>query len=438
MMSLNAIIQIVMELFGCLFCLIMTVTLSHDRNRGGKSKRYLFWMNISTAVLLLSDAFAWIFRGYDGILGYYMVRISNFAVFFEGYVIIIFYTLYLNSKLTESEQKKTKVWIRAIFVICITGMVLLAVNCINGMYYYFDADNFYHRAAGYPPLLIIGLIPDIIDLFILIRNRKSMSIQGFLSFLSYLLLPGAAMVALFFYYGISLTNIAILISMIYMAMVSYRENYEKMLAQEKELSEMKEKMLISQIGPHFIYNSLSTIKHLCRTDPEEAVNAIDEFASFLRSNIDSLGTADCISFEDEVEHVKNYIALEKRRFGDRVNVIWALDDKNFMIPAMTLQPIVENAVKHGITKRQNGGTISIYSKNVRAGEASSFPDYYEIAVEDDGVGFNTDAVCEDDGCAHIGISNVRKRLELMCGGSLTVTSAEGKGTRAVIIIPVKG
>lgn len=432
-MELSAWIQVILELWGSLFCVVILLSLLLDKRTDPSSKKYLVTMELFTALLLVADSVAWIFHGYPGKAGYVAVRISNFLVFATSYVILIGYTLYLRSKLPQAEQQRMKKWVLVITTFCILETIVLIANCFVTICYYFDAENVYHRAgAGYYLILLPGLIADIIDFILLLRNRKNLSRANFLSLGSFIILPGIALGILIFFYGISLSNIAILLSMLFMALVSYREYYEMALKQEKELSELRERILISQIGPHFVYNCLSTIRHLCRVDPEQAAEAITEFSNFLRADIDALQNDNCIPFEEELEHVQNYLALEQRRFGEKVHVVWNIGTCDFQVPPLSLQPIVENAVKHGITKKVAGGTIQI-------GTWKGTDGCYHILVEDDGVGFEEDKKTAETGghrSPHIGIDNVRNRLRMMCDGRITVTGKPGEGTRAEILIPV--
>lgn len=447
-MSINAITQVVLELWGCVFCFIMIVTMNYIKDDRGISRKILTLMFASTAILLFMDSLAYIYRGYPGITGWRMVRITNFVVFSLSYLILWFYTLYLYSKFPREIQHKLIGWKRFIFCLCAAEQIILILNVFNGMCYYFDPANFYHRAGAYFLILIPGVLADIVSVIILFMNRKLLRRGDFLSLASYIIFPGTAMVLLLFYYGISLTNIAIMISMLFMFITAFRDHYEYMIAQAHEMADLREKILISQIEPHFIYNSLSTIKHLCRVAPDEAADAVTEFAAFLRTGIDSLDNDSCIPFSEEIEHTKNYLALEKRRFGDRVNADWHIENDTFQLPPFALQMIVENAVKHGITKRKDGGTITI------AEEEDSENSCHRITISDNGVGFDTDAVLgcrpiesDDDelynkissrGHSHVGLRNVSQRLQHMCNASMTVQSTPDTGTAVIISIPVRG
>ena len=243
-----------------------------------------------------------------------------------------------------------------------------------------------------------------------------------LAMLSYMLLPCAALIVQSFVYGVSFINIAINISMILIFVAALAE-------QGKNVYELKTGLLLSQMHPHFIYNTLGAIRHLCKKDTLGATELIDEFAKYLRGNMDALTAKEAIPFERELEHVKSYVAIEKKRFGKRLNVVYELEATDFLVPALSLQPVVENAVKHGATKNIDGGTIHISTRCQDRG--------FVIRVTDDGPGFEWEKIQKKDGRSHIGISNVSTRLEEMCGGKLTIRSVPGKGTEAEIYLPRK-
>lgn len=194
---------------------------------------------------------------------------------------------------------------------------------------------------------------------------------------------------------------------------------------EVELAQNRIAIAISQIQPHFLYNSLTAIKQLCVIDPVRAEQAVGEFAGFLRENLDSLTSSSLISFRKELNHIKNYLALEQLRFGSRLKVHYNIQTYDFELPSLTIQPIVENAVRYGVTKKAEGGTITISTKN---GE-----DTIIITVSDDGAGFDM-YHRKEDGRSHIGIENVKNRLQAQCNGDLTIKSELGKGTVVTILI----
>jgi len=194
---------------------------------------------------------------------------------------------------------------------------------------------------------------------------------------------------------------------------------------ETELTDSKIAILLSQIKPHFLYNSLLAIRELCLKDSKLASETVDEFSNYLRGNLDSLSITTPIPFDKELKHVQTYLSLEKKRFEEKLNIIYDISARDFLIPALTLQLLVENAVRHGITKMEEKGTVSIKTEENES--------VVTITVTDDGIGFNINELNESN--RHIGINNARNRLSAMCGGELLIHSEPGSGTTAVIHIP---
>lgn len=225
-------------------------------------------------------------------------------------------------------------------------------------------------------------------------------------------LPDLPAVFLFFLFLLSVT-----------AMMKQKRKLEK---KEQELYDMQINILSAQISQHFIYNTLTTIKYLCKKDALLAAETVDEFAGYLRGNLEALTGDKTIWFSEELMHVKNFLAIEQKRFGKRINVIYDIREEGFMIPPLTLQPIVENAVKHGIAPKEQGGTIRIST-------GKNDTDYW-IRVEDDGVGYCVKERAKEKK-THIGMCNVAGRVGGLCGGSVKVLSSFGEGTKVLITIP---
>ena len=193
---------------------------------------------------------------------------------------------------------------------------------------------------------------------------------------------------------------------------------------ERELEESRIAIMLSQIQPHFIHNTLTTISQLCLDQPEEASRLTKNFSRYLRGNFGGLDSPTPISVRKEIEHVRHYLAIEQVRFPD-MHFEFDLRSDDFILPALSIQPLVENAVKHGLMKLEKGGTIRITTY-----ETSTV---YCVEVQDTGVGFDVAALEPRTG--HIGLHNIQSRLKSMCGGTLTVESTPGKGTTATITIP---
>ncbi len=200
---------------------------------------------------------------------------------------------------------------------------------------------------------------------------------------------------------------------------------------ERELEFANTSLMISQIQPHFLYNALNTIKYLIKRDPKSAEKAVISFSRYLRGNMDSITKKEPIPFAEELEHTKNYCDIELLRFGDKLNIVYDTPVTNFLLPALSVQPIVENAIKHGVTKKPEGGTVTVTT--------SEDEHNYLIKVQDDGVGFDVDNpnLTPSDTHAHIGMNNVRERLTNMVNATFTIESQIDVGTCVTIKIPKK-
>ena len=193
-----------------------------------------------------------------------------------------------------------------------------------------------------------------------------------------------------------------------------------------ELENSRITVMLSQIQPHFLYNSLTSVMDLCDSNPKQAKAAIADFADYLRGNLSSLKTENLISFGTELEHIEKYLRLEKLRFMDELEIVYDIHSKDFMLPALSVQPLVENAVKHGVGKKIGGGMVTIHTTETE--------NDYIIRVIDNGVGF-IEGEYADDGGTHVGIENIKKRLDMMMNARLEIESKKGKGTKATILIP---
>ena len=196
---------------------------------------------------------------------------------------------------------------------------------------------------------------------------------------------------------------------------------------EKELEDSRIAIMLSQIKPHFLYNVLNTIYHLYRKEPETAQDAVSSFAEYLRCNMLSIEKSEPIPFSEEYQHIQTYLSLEQIRFRGKLDVIYDVEVTDFKLPPLTVEPLVENAVKHGVTKKRGGGSVTVSTRRT--------DECVLVTVADTGVGFDPNTYMED-GKPHVGIRNVSDRLRNMVGGSLSITSSEN-GTVAVVTIPTK-
>ncbi len=231
------------------------------------------------------------------------------------------------------------------------------------------------------------------------------------------------------YYGFLYGFICFIILQSIYALV-YTRNLIRQVEQVKEMKnallQQRIAIMASQIQPHFIFNVLNVIRQLCLADPEKAEHAVLHFASFLRGNINSLGSTGQIPFSKEMEHTSHYVSLMRMRFGDRVRLILSSGHGDFMLPPLTIQPLVENAIRYGLLAKEEGGTVEV--------STSKTSDRILITVRDNGVGFDP-RKRKEDGRRHIGIENVTQRLLTICGGTLDIRSELHTGTIVTISLP---
>ena len=192
---------------------------------------------------------------------------------------------------------------------------------------------------------------------------------------------------------------------------------------DEELRGARMQALIQQIRPHFIYNTLAAIHMICADDPKRAMQTIADFSDYLHANFDALAATEPIAFIKELEHTRAYLDVEMARYEEKLSVTYYTDYITFSLPPLTLQPIVENCVKHGVGDTHRAMHIIITTRAVDDGS--------EIVVEDNGVGYEP----APDGAVHVGLRNVRERLTMMCGGTLDIVPRPGGGTVVTVFVP---
>lgn len=190
------------------------------------------------------------------------------------------------------------------------------------------------------------------------------------------------------------------------------------------MAEQRIKIMMSQIQPHFMSNTLTTIQSLCLTDPQKAAVITGKFGAYLRENIASLDKEMLIPVSKELEHTRVYSEIETLRFPE-ITVEYHIDFEDFFVPALTIQPLVENAIRHGVRELEQG----LVEISTEKSDGS-----YIIVIRDNGVGFDADKLLPSD-TEHIGIENVSERIKVMCGGTLKIDSRIGEGTTVTITIP---
>lgn len=311
----------------------------------------------------------------------------------------------------------------SVLVLWFVYLVLLTITQFTTSIYYFEPENVYRRGPWYPVLLVPPMLVMGVDLYALLRRRSRLTAKQFTAFLVYILLPTAAMLIQMLLFGLPFILFASALAGGCMVLFILSDQVDQRLKQEQELARQRASILVLQMRPHFIYNVMTSVYYLCKQDADKAQQVILDFTSYLRQNFTAIAREDTVPFAEELEHTRAYLAVEQVRFEGRLSVVFDTPHTQFRLPPLTLQPIVENAVKHGVDPELNPLHIAVSTRAVPHGSL--------ITVEDTGPGF-TDA---DDDRPHIALGNIRQRLQAMQAGRLDIEARPGGGTLVKVFVP---
>ena len=301
--------------------------------------------------------------------------------------------------------------------------ILLGITQFTTCFYYVTPDNRCFRGPWHPLLMapLTGIM--LLTLAGLFRWRDRLSRKHLWAFLVYLVPMTVAILIHSFVYVPLFLTVSITLCALSMFGIILSEEVDHYIRQQREIAHQRASIMVLQMRPHFIYNTMMSIYYLCKQDPDQAQQVTLDFTTYLRKNFSAIASEDTILFSEELEHTRAYLAVEQAQFDDRLFVDYDTPHTLFRVPPLTLQPIVENAVKHGMDPDYEPLHISIRTRKTDSGS--------EITVEDNGPGFDP---AEDDE-PHIALANIRERLEMMCGGRLEIASREAGGTAVRLLVP---
>ncbi len=302
---------------------------------------------------------------------------------------------------------------------------------------YITSENQYFRGPLYPFSLapIIGVL--LLNFMNTIRRRAQLSRKVFLAFLIAILPIAAALTVQLFVDVFTLVDVSYVLSALAMYSLILSDQIDKdrrhqqeivrqqqeIVRQQQEIAHERANVMVLQMRPHFIYNTLMSIHSLCRLDPLKAQQITMDFTNYLRRNFNAVASDSAIPFSTELEHTRAYLAVEQAQYDDMLIVDYDTPFTQFRLPPLTLQPIVENAVKHGMNPYSGPLRVSIRTRRTDIGA--------EIIVENNGIDFKP----LDDGEPHIALKNIQQRLKMMCGGSMSIVPRDGGGTVVKLMIP---
>ena len=320
--------------------------------------------------------------------------------------------------------------LRAAAVLMAVYFALLAsIPFVEG-FYVVNPDGWLDRGPLYPLVLAPMAAILLLTFEETLRRRKQLSRKVYLGLLFSLVPMTAALIAQMFVDVFQLLDVSYVISGLTMYSLVLSDQIERDLRrqreiarQQTEIANQRASIMVLQMRPHFIYNTMSSIYSLCNFDPQKARKVILDFTAYLRKNFTAVASAEPIPFASELEHTRAYLAVEQAVYEDSLFVEYDTPHTFFRVPPLTLQPIVENAVKHG--RDPYAGPFRIFIRTRKTDSGS------EITVADNGRGFSP----PDDSEPHTALNNIRQRLEMMCGGSLTIGPNEGGGTVVTVTVP---
>ena len=301
--------------------------------------------------------------------------------------------------------------------------ILLIVSEFTTFFSYVTPESELVLGPAYP-LIIVPMVAMLITVTTgVIRRRSKLSQRYFRAFLIALLPVSFAIFIHLFVPVFTLIDIALTLSAYSMYRLIAFDSIERDLRQQEEIAQQRAKIAVLQMRPHFIYNTMTSIYYLCDQNPQVAKQVTMDFSTYLRKNLAAISSEDTIPFSEELEHARAYLAVEQAQFEDDLLVSFDTPHIRFRVPPLTLQPLVENAVKHGMDL--DSGPLHVQVRTAKTASGS------EIIVEDDGPGFDP-AIADDPKTT---LANIRQRVSMMCAGTLEIMSRKAGGTIVRVTLP---
>lgn len=421
-----AVVNLMIAVIGCVVCSFSLISIFYGIRRDSNTASVLFLLFTFLFIRNLCVGFLQITEGHYGTIWKNAIYIAGFGTYLYSILSSYQISYFVLNNVIYSEKGifRLRIILNVFLFFC---MVILVWAQMSGTLVKIDDSGLYYMGSFYYFSNLLSVAYMTFDIVMLIVYgtkipKKQRWIFGLL-----IMSPLLATLAKPFYKKIHLATLLSSISVSMLLFKIIRENTMEYRRQEALMEQLEIDLLLSQIQPHFLFNVLYVIQEICYVEPETAATAIEEFSKYLRHNMDSISIRTPIPFMEELEHVKHYVYLQQLRFGDALKVQYELECTDFKMPTLTLQPIVENAVRYGVRMAPKGRG-SVLVRTIERSEC------YEIDVIDNGPGFDEKNIPKD-GMSHTGLSNVRERLRHISGGELIVVSAEGEGTKVKMILP---
>ena len=393
----------------------LTPIVARDNYLNKNQKSIMFTIIAMIGVLVLQNVVDYILQ--TVVSAPYLRTLESIVGYSVRPVIIILFC-----KLVRSNGKNTIAWI----LVVLNAAIYLTAT-FSHLPFYIDENNHYHGGMFYfgKTAFIVSFILLAHLIYCTVKEYRKKKAWIWIPIVNIILIVVASILdisPLYHDYPVSYLTIFIVCCSLFYYIWLHLEFVKE---HERDLkAEQRIKIMISQIQPHFLYNTLTTIQSLCLVDPQMASEVTGKFGAYLRNNLDSLEQDNLIPLSKELEYTKLYADIEMLRFPE-ISVEYSIDAYDFMIPALTIQPLVENAIRHGVREVEQG-LVEVSTSRTESD--------YIIVISDNGIGFDPNMPLDSDK-DHIGIKNVSERIKALCDGTLTIDSQSGKGTVITITIP---
>ena len=405
-----------MQLFSIVLCLILIYGNSFNLTYH-KRRSWLFNALLLTNLFTSAGDFL-AYEGYRFLPEWMLVPVT--AVPYFGYFVFYgFCFAYVQE--VGTDRNETGITMRIPIVVSIIFSVISLTLCFTGNMFSYEGTQYSGESGVIVQYLMQIFVILMLALVFWLRSSTYSNYEKF-GIAFFLLAPFLCTIIIWINPLASFGAPALSVTLLIMFIIV--ENYDVGKTAEK-IQEAKSLAMQSQIRPHFINNTLYNIKALYAMDPLQAGKLLDSFAEYLNGHKEALEEDKLWPFSTELENLKCYMDIEEERFQN-IHAEYDIQTTDFMIPPLTLQPLVENAINHGLRQKPEGGTV--WLKTWQEDEETI------VTVEDDGVGFNSNKRPEDNR-QHLGVENTRFRIEIMCKGTMRIASRPGEGTTVTIRIP---
>ena len=407
-------------------CFSLLIVLFVASNIKKKDRSILITIVVATLLLAIFEFVETMFNDdHVATINFPRYLFSSLCYILRPIIIVLFFHIRIDFK----DKKYLLLWI-GVVINTIVYLIELLSYWIPSLRFvvWYGNDNLFDRTwLGYTVFIVCGAYLLLLVIMSLVETRvhKTRKQLDFIVLFTALLAIFSATITIVLKLRSSYTSEAYIIgAALYFMYLSYDKGATEAIKHEREMQDKTTALMLSQIQPHFIYNTLSTIQVLCELDPEKAARTVGDFSQYLRMHTDALSKTGPVPVSEEIRHAMAYADIEMTRF-ENVKVLFIIKDKDFKIPVLTIQPMIENAIKYGVRAREEGKVeVITYKKD----------DKHYIVIKDNGIGFNTDRIV-NDGKTHVGIDNVKTRVINMVHGTFTIESELNHGTTVTITVP---